>query len=135
DVAFLLSRLTQLAPTLSDEQRKAAIAQLKDAGLADQGGGPAEWPPAAAKALRTKLGMTDREKIDPARLLELATELTGFAASLDQLVWAAWKQVAPKSELKRSAMMQRMCAKFLTGDTAETSRPQLAGDIDRLRTL
>jgi hypothetical protein len=135
EVSNLLSRLAQLAPKLSETQRRVAGMRLRETGLVDPGATPSEWPAAAAKGLRTKLGLTDKDKIDATRLLELMTELAGFAASLDQLVWATWKQVAPKSELKRSASLQRLCAKFVTGDTAETSRTQIATDVDRLRQL
>jgi hypothetical protein len=135
DFTFLVSRLVQLAPTLTEEQRKTTIARLRDAGLGDQGAGPGEWPAQPAKVLRTKLGMTDKDKLDATRLLELTAELVSFAASLDQLVWATWKQVAPKSDMKRPGMIQRTCAKFASGDTQETSRTQIAADVDRLRQL
>ena len=87
-----------------------------------------------AKVLKTKLQLTDRDTLDAARLLELAAELVGFANSLDQLVWATWKQVAPKSDMKRPTPIQRSCAKFAAGDT-EVSRTQIAADVDRLRQL
>ncbi len=135
DYTFLISRLVKIAPTLTEEQRKTAMARLRAAGLADAAAaGPSEWPAQPAKALRTKLQLTDRDKIDPTRLLELAGELVAFAASLDQLVWATWRQVAPKSDLKRPVPIQRTCAKFTTGDV-EVSRTQVAADVDRLRQL
>ncbi|HEY4329114.1 MAG TPA: hypothetical protein VGN88_05210, partial [Phycisphaerae bacterium] len=113
-----------------------AIARLKDAGLTDAHGsaGGGDWPAQPAKALRAKLQLTDRDKLDPARILELAGELVAFAASLDQLVWATWKQVAPKSDMKRPIPIQRTCAKFATADP-EVSRTQVAADVDRLRQL
>ena len=61
-------------------------------------------------------------------------ELVAFASSLDQLVWATWKQVAPKSDMKRPTPVQRSCAKFVSGDP-EISRTQVAADVDRLRQL
>lgn len=135
DYMFLVSRLVQIAPSLTEEQRKTATARLRDAGLTDAAAsGPGEWPAQPAKALRAKLQLTDKDKIDAARLLELAGELVAFAASLDQLVWATWKQVAPKSDLKRPALVQRTCGRFVAGDP-ETARPQVAADVDRLRQL
>ena len=133
DYTFLISRLVKLAPTLTEEQRKTAIARLKDAGLAEAGSGP-EWPAQPAKVLKTKLQLTDKDKLDATRLLELAAELVGFAGSLDQLVWATWKQVAPKSDLKRPTPVQRSSSRFAAGDQ-EISRTQVAADIDRLRQL
>jgi hypothetical protein len=134
DYTFLIARLVKLAPTLTEEQRKTAIARLRDSGLTDATAGPSEWPAQPAKALRTKLQLADKDKLDATRLLELAGELVAFASSLDQLVWATWKQVAPKSDLKRPIPIQRTSAKFTTGD-AEVSRTQVAADVDRLRQL
>ena len=135
DYLFLVARLTKLAPTLTEEQRKTAIARLKDAGFTDAAAaGAGEWPAQPAKALRAKLQLTDKDKIDAGRLLELTGELAAFATSLDQLVWATWKQVAPKSDLKRPGLIQRSCGRFAAGDT-EISRTQIAADVDRLRQL
>jgi len=134
DYTFLVSRLVQMAPTLTEEQRKTAIARLKDAGLTDQKAGPEEWPAAPAKALKAKLLLTDKDKIDASRVLELNAELIAFLVSLDQLVWATWKQVAPKSDLKRPSAIQRTCGRFAAGDT-DVSKTQIAADVDRLRQL
>jgi hypothetical protein len=133
DYTFLVSRLVKLAPTLTEEQRKTAIARLKDAGLAEASAAP-EWPAAPAKALKTKLQLTDRDNLDAARVLELTAELVAFASSLDQLVWATWKQVSPKSDMKRPTPVQRSCSRFAAGD-AEVSRTQIGADVDRLRQL
>jgi hypothetical protein len=133
DYTFLVSRLVQLAPSLSEEQRKTAVARLAEAGLAERSSGP-DWPAQALKVLKTKLQMTDRDKVDATRLLELVAEMVGFATSLDQLVWATWKQVSPKSDLKRPTPVQRSFSKFTGGDP-EVNRTQIAGDVDRLRQL
>jgi hypothetical protein len=133
DYTFLISRLQKLAPTLTEEQRKIAITRLKEAGLAEQGAGP-EWPAQPTKVLKTKLQLTDRDNLDATRVLELASELVAFASSLDQLVWATWKQVAPKSDMKRPTPVVRSVAKFATGDQ-EVSRTQVAADVDKLRQL
>jgi hypothetical protein len=133
DYTFLISRLQKLAPTLTEEQRKIAITRLKEAGLAEEGGGP-EWPAQQTKTLKTKLQLADRDNLDAARVLELEAELVGFASSLDQLVWATWKQVAPKSDMKRPTPVQRSCGTFAAGDT-EVSRTQVAADVDKLRQL
>jgi hypothetical protein len=134
DYLFLIARLTKLAPTLTEEQRKTAIARLKDAGFVEGTAGPGEWPAQPAKALRARLQLTDKDTLDATRLLELAGELVAFATSLDQLVWATWKQVAPRSDLKRPGLIQRSCGRFAAGDT-DISRTQIAADVDRLRQL
>jgi hypothetical protein len=133
DYTFLVARLVKLAPTLTEDQRKTAIARLAEAGLADKGSGP-DWPVQPLKALKTKLQLTDKDTIDSTRLLELMTEMVAFATSLDQLVWATWKQVSPKSDMKRPSPIQRSFGKFSSGDT-EISRTQVAADVDRLRQL
>ncbi len=133
DYTFLISRLIDLAPSLTEEQRKTAIARLAEAGLAEQGGGP-DWPAAPLKALKTKLQLTDRDEIDAGKFIDLTTQLVTFIVSLDQLVWATWKQVAPKSDMKRPTPVQRSMGRFIAGDN-EVSPTQLAGDVDRLRQL
>ncbi|HVS70479.1 MAG TPA: hypothetical protein VHQ47_04410 [Phycisphaerae bacterium] len=133
DYTFLIARLIDLAPSLTEEQRKTAIVRLAEAGLADQSGGP-DWPAAALKALKTRLQLTDRDQVDAAKLLELTGQLVAFIISLDQLVWATWKQVAPKSDMKRPTPVQRSMGRFVAGDN-EVSPTQLAGDVDRLRQL
>ncbi len=133
DYTFLISRLIDLAPSLTEEQRKTAIARLAEAGLAEQGSGP-DWPPAPTKALKTKLQLTDRDEMDAGKLIELTGQLVAFIVSLDQLVWATWRQVAPKSDMKRPTPVQRSMARFVAGDN-EVSPTQLAGDVDRLRQL
>jgi len=133
DYTFLISRLIQLAPSLTEEQRKTAVARLAEAGLAERGSGP-DWPAQPMKVLKTKLQLGDKDKLDSARLLELMAEMVGFATSLDQLVWATWKQVSPKSDMKRPIPVQRTFAKFSSGD-AEVNRTQVAADVDRLRQL
>ncbi len=133
DFTFLVSRLVQLAPTLTEEQRKTAITRLSEAGLAEAGSG-GEWPAGPVKALKTKLQLTDRDTLDSTRLIDLMTEMVAFATSLDQLVWATWKQVAPKSDMKRPTPVQRSFARFAAGDP-EISRSQVAADVDRLRQL
>jgi hypothetical protein len=139
DFESLLKQIAALAPNLTADQRRIAILRLKEAGLAEGGTAP-EWPAAAARALKTRLQLTDHDNLDAGRLLELMTELVGFASSLDQLVWATWKQVAPKSEIKRPAPVQRSCAKFVTGQQDGAAPPagareQVAVDLDRLRQL
>jgi hypothetical protein len=133
DYSFLVSRLVQLAPTLTEEQRKTAVARLADAGLAERGSGP-EWPQQAMKTLKTKLQLTDKNEVDATRLLELMAELVGFSTSLDQLVWATWKQVSPKSDMKRPSPVLRSFGRFVSGDP-EINRSQVAADVDRLRQL
>ncbi|HUO10724.1 MAG TPA: hypothetical protein VM008_20655 [Phycisphaerae bacterium] len=133
DFTFLVSRLVQLAPSLTEEQRKTAIIRLAEAGFAEKGAGP-EWPAQPTKVLKTKLQLTDRDNLDATRLLDLMSELVAFANSLDQLVWATWKQVAPKSDMKRPTPIQRSCGRFVSGDP-EISRTQVAADVDRLRQL
>jgi hypothetical protein len=133
DFTFLVARLVQLAPTLTEEQRKTAITRLAEAGLAEKGGGP-DWPAQPVKVLKTKLQLTDRDQLDATRLIDLMSELVAFGSSLDQLVWATWKQVAPKSDMKRPTPVQRSFGRFVAGDP-DISRSQVTADVDRLRQL
>jgi hypothetical protein len=133
DYTFLISRLIQLAPSLTEEQRKTAVARLAEAGLAEQSSGP-DWPQQPMKTLKTKLQLSDKNDLDASRTLELMAEMVGFASSLDQLVWATWKQVSPKSDMKRPTPVLRSMGRFVSGDP-EVNRTQVAADVDKLRQL
>jgi hypothetical protein len=100
DPSFLVSRLVELAPKLSDDQRRAVVDRLQGAGLA-----PSENPnlPAAPlKLLREHLKLDANASVHPARLLEMAALLSQLAISLDQPLWRMWKEIAPRSTLRRT---------------------------------
>ncbi|MEX2217764.1 MAG: hypothetical protein WD749_03310 [Phycisphaerales bacterium] len=133
DPAFLVARLAQIAPTLSDVQKRVITDRLREAGLAPPAGGGPAWPEETVARLRARLSLANGD-LDAARVLELTAVLAEFAASLDQLMWNTWKTVSPRSQIRRPAALAQSLGKFVGGD-GEVGRAQVAQDVERLRQL
>ena len=102
-------------------------------------GGPSpdgkyDWPQAPAATLRQKVGMGANDNIDPHRLLDLSALLAELVCSLDQVVWSAWRQIAPQANVKRPASLQKTMGRFAAGDQ-DTPRGQVSQDLNKLRAL
>ncbi len=132
DPSFLLTRLIDLVPTLSENEKQALMEQLKEAGLEVEVG--YDWPEEAARDLGSALQLGDEESFDMARLLQLAALLVQFVRSLDQLAWETWRRLAPRSSIRRPARFRGTARRFVVGDP-ELSQDQVRGDLDRLRQL
>ena len=132
DASFLVTRLTALAPSLSDSERQAVTERLREAGLAPRSEGG--WPEEGVKRLRETLQVGSDATLDPDRVLELAALVADFAASLDQLVWRAWQRLAPKSTFRSTTPLRGTFSQFASGDQG-TPRGQVVHDIRRLRQL
>ena len=143
----LVARLVEAAPYLSIAQRKALSEQLEAAGLVASrptvGAAPA---PAAAAApveqvpeeLQKKLGLEPGQALSQLRVLRLIAVLTEFSVTLDQLSWNVWKQIAPKSIVRRDAGpesdFRRIAGPYLAGDD-EVSTAQISQVVDKTRQL
>lgn len=132
DPSFLVTRLVELAPNLTEEQRRALVGRLAEANLAPPASG--DLPAAQVTALKAKLGMAAADNLDAARTLEMLTDLVTLASSLDQLVWSAWRQVAARSTLRRQNPLQRTMARYAAGEQ-DLTRGNISQDIERLRQL
>jgi hypothetical protein len=128
----LVGRLVQLAPTLSPEARAAFAGQLQAAGLSIKESANAflELPP----DLQKKLGLAPGKPLQLERAVKLLIITTEFGLALDQLAWALWKQVAPKSSIRKEAELNRLAGAYLTGD-AEVSTAQLTQPVEKTRRL
>lgn len=132
DPGFLVTRLVDLIPTLSDEERQVLIERLREAGLAprvQQG-----WPEEGAKALGSQLQMGDQESVDMPRLLSLTSMLVEFVQSLDQLAWETWRRMAPRSTIRRPARLQSTIRRFVGADP-EAPHDLISQDLNKLRRL
>lgn len=132
DASFLVTRLTGLASSLSDGERQAVIERLREAGLAPRSEGG--WPEEGVQRIRETLQLSRETSLDPDRTLELVALVTDFAAALDQLVWRAWQNLAPKSTVRSTTPLRTILKQFVTGDQA-VPRGQVVHDIRKLRQL
>lgn len=132
DAGFLVERLADLAPSLSEEQRRSVAGRLRDAGLSVEG--RLAWPEQAAEKLRTHLKMTDGPEIDPLRAMELLQMQVDFCLSLDQLLWSTWKAIAPRSEIRGAGELKKCITPFLQGDQ-DVPRGEVMMHMEKLRQL
>lgn len=132
DPSFLVSRLVELAPSMTDEQKMALGEKLRSAGFVTEGIGG--WPSAAADALASELSSGEKIRLDPVRTLELLAVLVAVTKSLDQIAWNTWKTMAPRSSIRRGTELSREMVRFVAGDP-DYSRTQVKQDVERLRQL
>ncbi len=132
DPSFLVSRLAELAPSLSEQQKHAIIEKLRQVGLAPSA--VVGWPEQPANALRSKLQAGPKDALEPGHILELMTLLVELTASLDQVVWTTWRTIAPKSAIRRPAGLLKNMARFAAADP-DVPRGQVSQDLERLRQL
>ena len=128
----LVARLVQLAPTLSPEARTAFAGQLQAAGLSIKESANAflELPP----ELQKKLNLAPGKPLQMERAVKLLVITADLALALDQLGWALWKQLAPKSAIRKETEFNRLAGSYLAGD-AEVSTAQLTQTVEKTRRL
>lgn len=132
DPSFLVSRLIDAAGGLTQDQRRAIVNRLQDAGLAPAN--QAGLPAAAVKPFREQLKINEDATINGARVVELATLLAQMAGLLDTVVREAWKQIAPRSAVRRSGDLSKIMARFAQGDE-NVPRGQVQQELEALRSL
>lgn len=133
DPSFLVSRLVELAPEFSDEQRRLLVRRLTQADLLPESDGPALDKASAAKLL-SKLQLAVDDRIDSRRMLSLVSVLMEFALSLDQVVWRTWQEVAPRADIRRKTQLRQQMGRYVTGDQ-KVSGKDVAQNLDALRQL
>jgi len=145
----LVARLVEVAPFLTIAQRRTFAEQLEAGGLvaarppaaAVTASGSASGPPLAVavpEELQKKLGIREDQALSQMRVLRLIALLSEFSVTLDQLTWNVWKQIAPKSIVRRDAGpesdFRKIAGPYLTGDD-EVSTAQISQVIDKTRQL
>ncbi len=129
DVSFVLERLIALAKDQPEDQKQQLIIQLSQAGLT--AAGELGCPQRLVDELKAKLKLTQDDTIQPARVVELATQLVIFAQSLDHLTWQIWKQIDTRSKRGNNGNLQSTMTRFSRGD----SDVSLSRDVEHLRHL
>lgn len=132
DPSFLVTRLADLAPTLSGPEHRAVSERLVEAGLVPEGEG--SLPARAVETLRSALKIGPEDPIDARRALESIALLAIFATSLDQLIWKAWRKMASRSKTRSTSDMQKTIRRFLAGDQ-DVPRGQVVKDLENLRKI
>lgn len=141
----LARKLIAFAPQLSEPGRAVIARQLAAGGFEFRGtSAPAPASPAAMDfgsiptELQKRLGLEPGQPLDGARVLRLVASLCEFMVTLDHLSWSVWKNLAPKSIVRRDSGetgdFRKIAAPYLLGD-AEVSTAQINLAVDKTRQL
>lgn len=120
-------------PEFSNEAKAALGRKLQALGLFVAPSRGIELP----LELLGKLGMTPQEALDEERLIKLFTALLEIVVTLDHLIWNVWKNVAPKSSVRREQVSdnpRRTIGRYLSGDR-EVATLQITQMLDKTRQL
>jgi len=134
DPGFLIARLAEVASNLDAKDKRVLQEEVALAGLAPPTAGGPDLPAEPLQRLKAKLQLGEKSPLDAGRLLDLAATVAELAGSLDQLVWIAWREMAPNSAIKHGADLRRLMSRFVSGD-ADISRTQAAEEVEKLRKL
>jgi hypothetical protein len=129
----LVEELIAQIPHLPSETRVAIAQKLQAAGLLIPQSKGIELPP----ELIGKIGMTLDEPVDEERLAKVFAALFEMVVMLDHLIWSVWKNIAPKSALRRdsdTARLRRTIGRCLAGDR-EVATLQVTQILDKTRQL
>ena len=139
DPEFLVDALLRLVPSLPEAQKKLVAERLEKARLV-RAEKPAAAPPPAAgpghleQEMRQRLGIAADAHIDANQMVQLFASLSDFSAALDQLVWKTWRQMAPRSSLRRPAELRYAVGACLAGQQTITDG-QVVQNLEKLRKL
>jgi hypothetical protein len=129
----LVQELIAQIPQLPSETRVAIAQRLQAAGLLIPQSKGIELP----AELIGKIGMTPDEPVDEERLAKVFAALFEMVVMLDHLIWSVWKNIAPKSALRRdtdTANLRRTIGRCLAGDR-EVATLQVTQILDKTRQL
>jgi len=132
DPSFLLTRLEELLPELSDGEKKAVTERLRAMGIAPQvvGGLPEE----PVEEVKETLSVNKKQTFDPARAVDLLSPLLTFAVKIDPLVRRTWGSLAPQSRLQTLTPLAHAMRQYVTGSGA-VNREQIVLAVEHLRQL
>ena len=129
DWTFLLEHLVRVSRGLSEDERLKLIDGLAEAGLVPEG--QTEWPRHAEAKLNASLGLGEKQKLQPERILLLTGMLAEFARSLNG-VWALWTKIDTTSRFRRSGDLHNAIKEYVSG-TQDMTRGYVKPELDQLR--
>jgi hypothetical protein len=116
DPELVIRRLLDMAPMLSDDQKKLAAKRLQGAGFGTSAA-PQNYSVKFSKDLIDKLQLGEVQVIKADRLTELIVLLVDFAFKLEPLVWNTWRTLSPRSSIRPPASLKKTLGQFLSNDS------------------
>lgn len=132
NVDFLVQSLSEIAPTLSDDQKEFIDKSLQQAGLRPKV--QRDYSVELDKKLKEKLQIGKERSFDAAQLTELNAMLVDFVLRLEPLVWNTWRKLSPRSAVRPQGALAKKIGQFLCDDT-EMSGNQIDDDLKVLQRL
>jgi len=132
DPDFLIRSLIEIAPTLSNDQKKNVIKSLQEGELEPQI--RQDYSDESIQKLKTKLQLDDRPSFDTNRLTELIILLVDFVYRLEPLVWNTWRKLSPRSNISPPGDLKNAIGQFMYNDS-KVSREQVDSDLKELQRL
>lgn len=128
----LCERLLEIIPTLPAVQQTNFRERFTAAGLVAEvsKGGVFEITP----ELQKRLGLSGSQSVSVERAAKSFALLLDTVLALDQLVWTLWKQISPRSAVRKEADFAKLTAEYLS-DSREVSTAQVVQSLERTRKL
>jgi len=136
----LVTRLTALAASLSNDARWSLSYRLQQAGfsIAVPSGAAAPEAEEVPIELQKRLAIEPGKTIDRKRALRLTAVLIELVVTIDQISWSLWKNLAPNSLVRRdpgaTGDLKKLAGPYLIGDD-EVSTTQVTQVLDKTRQL
>lgn len=127
----LLARAAELLPSLPENLRADFLARLKDLGLLPESQ-DAQFK--MAPDLQKRLGLEADESFGAERVARTLAVLLDMVLTLDQLSWTLWRQMAPRSAIRKEGDFSRLTGEFLRGSN-EVSPAQIMQALEKTRKL
>ena len=132
DANFLVRRLLEIVPTLSNDQKEFITKSLQQAGLGPQV--QKNYSDELVQQLKSKLQLGDGPGFDPNQLTELVVLLTDFVCRLEPLVWNTWRKLSPRSSIRPSGDLRNTMGQFIYSDP-NASQEQVDNQLKELQRL
>ncbi len=132
DPDFLIRSLLEIAPTLSNDQKKNVIKSLQEGELEPQI--RQDYSDESIQKLKAKLQLDDRQSFDTNRLTEMIILLVDFVYRLEPLVWNTWRKLSPRSTICPPGDLKNAIGQFMYNDS-KVSREQVNSDLKELQRL
>jgi hypothetical protein len=132
DVDFLVHSLLEIFPKLPANQKESVTKRLQQIGSDSQV--RVNYSDESIGKLRNKLQLGDKPDFDTDRLAELIVLLANFVYKLEPLVWNTWRQLSPRSSIRRSSELKKTIGQFLSNDS-NISQEHVENELKELQQL
>ncbi|MHC4583111.1 MAG: hypothetical protein ACYS3N_01195 [Planctomycetota bacterium] len=132
DVDFLVHSLLEIFPKLPANQKESITKRLQQIGSDSQV--RVNYSDESIGKLRNKLQLGDKPDFDTDRLAELIVLLANFVYKLEPLVWNTWRQLSPRSSIRRSSELKKTIGQFLSNDS-NISQEHVENELKELQQL